>query len=179
MGVWIGVAVAVAVAALAVASYLVISLRNLQATVDDSWQQVLLSMRRRRDLVLELADAVRAGSGGDVDFVARVGDASAVAALPGASPEQQVLAEVDLDDVLSELSVAVSESSVLLADPEVTKLRGLLDDADRRVAARRSDYERSAHTLRRRASSAPSSWVARFLDIGADDRPADQSGEPE
>jgi hypothetical protein len=163
VGVWIGVAVGVAV--LVVASLVTVRLRSVQATADDAWQQVLLALRRRRGLAAELAEAVRMGSRGKINMVDRVHDASEVADLPGASPEQQRSAERELDEALAELSDAVAHSPALLQDAEVTALRTRLDDADHRIAARRSVYEHSVDALQRRAASMPGRWVARALGI--------------
>jgi hypothetical protein len=163
VGVWIGVAVGLAV--LVVASLVTIRLRSVQATADEAWQQVLLALRRRRGLAAEFAKAVRMGSGGEIDLVDRVHDASEVADLPGASPDQQRSAEHELDEALAELSDAVAGSPALLEDAHVTALRTRLDDADHRIAARRSVYEHSADALRRRTASIPGRWVARALGI--------------
>jgi hypothetical protein len=163
VGVWIGVAVGVA--ALIVAGLVVSRLRTMQTTVDDSWQQVLLALRRRRDLAEELAEAVRVGSGGEIDLVDRVREASEVADLPGASPDQQVMADRDLEAALADLADAVAGSSTLIDDAQVSALRRRIDDADRRIEARRSVYELSAGALHRRARSIPGRWVAPALGI--------------
>ena len=164
MAVWIGVAIGVAVLVVAV-GLLAVRLRSIQATVDDSWQQVLLALRRRRGLAVEMAEAVRVGSSGEVDLVDRIRDASEVADLPGASPAQQVTAERDLDTVMAELSDVVAGSRGLLDDPGIADLQARLDDADRRIDARRAVYERSAEAYGRRTASFPGRWTARALGI--------------
>jgi hypothetical protein len=163
VGVWIGVAIGITV--LIVAGLVAVRLRSMQATVDDSWQQVLLALRRRRGLAAELAEAVRVASAGGINMVDRIREASEVADLPGASPTQQVTAEVELDAAVSELSDAVARSPGLLENTQVAALRARLDDADRRIEARRAVYERSADAFRRRASSFPSRWIARALSV--------------
>jgi hypothetical protein len=164
MGVWIAVAIGI-VALIVVAGVLAAKLRSVQGTVDDSWQQVLLALRRRRGLAGELAEAVRAGSGAEIDLVDRMRAAIEVADLPGASPDQQVSAERELEDVLGELSRAVGGSSALTEDVEVAALRGQMEDAEHRVEARRAVYEQGAAALRRRTQSFPGRWIARTLDI--------------
>ena len=89
---WVGVVVAL-LGLVVVGGLLVVRLRSVQAAVDDSWQQVLLALRRRRRLAAELADAVRIGSRGEVDLVDRIRDVNEVADLPGASPDQPSMAE--------------------------------------------------------------------------------------
>jgi LemA protein len=168
MGVWVGVVVGL-LALTAVAGLLVMRLRSVQAAVDDSWQQVLLALRRQRGLAAELADAVRIGSRGEIDLVDRIRDANAVADLPGASPGQPSMADQDLEMALTELTEAVEASPRLLADAHVSKLRTRLGDADRRVDARRAVYEQSAAALRRRTASFPDQWVARALGIDTSD----------
>ncbi len=167
MGVWIGVAMGVAVLVV-VAGLLAMRLRSVQSTVDESWQQVLLALRRRRGLATELAEAVRVCSDSGIDMVDRIRDASDVADLPGASPKQQVIAERDLDAAMAELSDAVAGSPRLLEDPHVTALRARLDDAERRIDARRAVYERSADAFHRRAASFPGRWVVRTLGMAVD-----------
>jgi len=149
-------------------------LRSIQTTADDAWQQVLLALRRRRGLAAELAEAVRMASHGEIDMVDRVRDASEVADLPGASPEQQRSAEQELDSALAELSDAVADSPELLEDTQVTDLRARLDDADHRIAARRSTYEHSVDALQRRAASIPGRWVAHALGIDVGPSPTDE-----
>jgi LemA protein len=164
VGVWIAV-VAVLLVLAVTAGLVVMRLRSVQAAVEDSWQQVLLALRRRRGLSVELAEAVRVGSGGAVDLVDDLRDASEVADLPGASPGQQVTAERDLETALTKLSAAMAESPELVADAHVAAVRAQLDDADRRVHARRDAYERSERVFRRRVGSFPGRWVARALGI--------------
>ena len=173
VGVWIGIAVLVAV--LVVTGVMSMRLRSVQATTDEAWQQVLLALRRRRGLAAEFAEAVRIGSGGEIDLVDRVRDASEVADLPGASsPDQQTSAEQELDSALAELSAAVAGSPALLDNPRVTTLRARLDDAEHRIAARRSVYEHSVDALQRRAGSIPGRWVAHALGIDVGPSPADE-----
>jgi hypothetical protein len=164
MGVWIGVAIGVAVLIL-VAGLLAVRLRSVQATVDESWQQVLLALRRRRGLAAELAEAVRVRSAGGIDMVDRIRDASEVADLPGVTPDQQGRAEQDLDTAMADLSDAVAGEPMLLEDAQVSAFRARLDDAERRVDARRAVYEQSADAFRRRATSLPGRWMARALGI--------------
>ena len=163
---WVGVVVAL-LASIVVAGLLVVRLRSVQAAVDDSWQQVLLALRRRRGLAAELADAIRVASGGEVDLVDRIRDANEVADLPGALPDGPSMAEQDFEVALTELTDAVETSPALIADSHVTALRTRLGDADRRVDARRAVYEHSAAALRRRTDSFPDQWVARALGIDA------------
>ena len=161
---WVGVVVAL-LGLVVVAGLLVVRLRSVQSAVDDSWQQVLLALRRRRGLAAELADAIRVASGGEVDLVDRVRDANEVADLPGALPDRPSMAEQDLEAALTELTDAVETSPALRADSHITALRTRLGDAERRIDARRAVYEHSAAALRRRADSFPDQWVARVLGI--------------
>ena len=161
---WVGVVVAL-LALVVVGGLLVVRLRSVQAAVDDSWQQVLLALRRRRGLAAELADAVRIGSRGEVDLVDRIRDVNEVADLPGASPDQPSMAEHEIEVALTELTDAVETSPALCADAHITAMRTRLGDADRRVDARRAVYEQSAAALRRRTASFPGQWVARALGI--------------
>jgi len=164
MGVWIGIAIVVAV--VGVSALLTIRLRSVQTTVDESWQQVLLALRRRHGLAEELAKAVRLASHGEVDMVARIHEAREVADLPGASPDQQVTAERDLEAALAELADAVASSPTLAEDARVSTLRTRLADTNRRIEARRSVYELGVDALQRRTASIPNRWVARALGIG-------------
>jgi hypothetical protein len=164
VGVWIGIAIVVAV--VGVMTLLTIRLRSVQTTVDDSWQQVLLALRRRHGLAEELAQAVRLASRGGIDMVARIQEAREVADLPGASPDQQVTAERDLEAALAELTDAVASSPTLADDARVSTLRTRLADTDRRIEARRSVYELGVGALQRRTASIPNRWVARALGIG-------------
>jgi hypothetical protein len=164
MGVWIAVTIGI-VALLVVAGVLAARLRSVQGTVDDSWQQVLLALHRRRGLAGELAEAVRTRSGAEIDLVDRMRVAIEVADLPGASPDQQVSAERELEDVLGELSRAVVGSPALIEDVEVAALLGQMKDAERRVEARRAGYEQGAAALHRRSQSLPWRWIARSLGI--------------
>ncbi|MGH8823012.1 MAG: LemA family protein [Jiangellaceae bacterium] len=170
MGVWGVVAVAVAVTALSVAGYLVMRLRGVQHAVDDSWQQVLMALRRRRDLVVELAETVQAHSRRRADLVEQVMDARAVADLPGASPDQQAVAEQELDAALALLEKVVGRSPTLRTNPDVVAIRGRLADAERRIDARRTVYEDGAHALRLMAGAPRFRWLAGPLGIPGDDR---------
>ncbi len=167
MGVWIAV-VALALIAVGV-GYLVMRLRGLQQTVDDSWQQVLLAMRRRRDLVVELAETVQAHSRRRTDLVEQVKDARSVADLPGASPDQQGVAEQELDAALALLEKVVDRSPKLRKHPDVVVIRERLADAERRIEARRRVYEEGAHSLRLMAGAPRFRWLAGPLGIPGDD----------
>jgi hypothetical protein len=172
MGVWFGVAVVVA--ALIAIGLLTTRLRSVQAAVDESWQQVLLALRRRHGLAGELTEAVRRASGGQIDMVDRIREASEVADLPGASPEQQVTAERELEMALAALSETVAGSAAVADDAHVTALRARLDDTDHRIEARRSVYQRGVDALHRRTASIPNRWVARALGIHAGPLPSDE-----
>lgn len=169
MGAWGVVAGAIAVAAIVVAGYLVMRLRNLQQTVDDSWQQVLLVLRRRHDLVVELAETVQAHSRRGADLVDRVQDARAVAELPGASPDQQAVAERELDAALALLEKVVERSPTLRSRSDVVAIRERLADVQQRIDARRAVYDDEAHALRRMAGRPRFRWLARPLGIGRGD----------
>ena len=169
MGAWGVVAGAIAVAAIVVAGYLVMRLRNLQQTVDDSWQQVLLALRRRHDLVVELAETVQAHSRRGADLVDRVQDARAVAELPGASPDQQAVAERELDAALALLEKVVERSPTLRSRSDVVAIRERLADVQQRIDARRAVYDDEAHALRQMAARPRFRWLARPLGIGRGD----------
>lgn len=171
-----GLAVAAAVVAVilvCVAAWLVMRLRGLQQAVDESWEQVRLAMRRRHDLVVELAALVGERSRGEADLLERAVDAHAVADFPGGSPDQQAVAERGIEATLVHLLDVVARSPSLVDDPAVLSLRNHLDDANRRIDARRHVYDEGAQALRRGASTAPTSWVARPLGIPGDSRQVD------
>ena len=178
MAVWGVVAGAVAVAAIVV-GYLVIRLRNVQQTVDDSWQQVLLALRRRHDLVVELAETVQAHSRRRADLVERVKDARAVADLPGASPDQQAVAEQELDAALVLLEKIVDRSPTLRSSTDVVAIRERLADAERRIDARRTVYEEGASALRQMAGRPRFRWLARPLGIGRGDPLVEERPAPD
>jgi LemA protein len=169
MGVWGVVAAAVAVAAVSVACFLVMRLRGVQHSVDDSWQQVLMAYRRRHDLVVELAETVQAHRRRSADLVERVKDARAVADLPGASPAQQAVAERELDAALALLEKVIDRSPTLRTNADVVAIRGRLADAERRIDARRAVYEDGANALRKLAGTPRFRWLARPLGISRSD----------
>ena len=177
MGVWVAV-VALALIAVAV-GYLVTRLRGVQHAVDDSWQQVLLALRRRRDLVVELAEAVQAHSRRRADLVEQVKDARSVADLPGASPDQQAVAEQELDAALALLEKVVDRSPKLRKQADVVAIRERLADAERRIGARRAVYEDGAHALRLMAGTPRYRWLAGPLGIPGDDRIIENGQAPD
>jgi LemA protein len=177
MGVWVAV-VALALIAVGV-GYLVTRLRGVQQAVDDSWQQVLLALRRRRDLVVELAETVQAHSRRRADLVEQVKDARSVADLPGASPDQQAVAEQELDAALALLEKVVDRSPKLRKQPEVVAIRERLADAQRRIGARRAVYEDGAHALRLMAETPRYRWLAGPLGIPGDDRIIENGQAPD
>jgi LemA protein len=180
MGVWGVVAAAVAVVvAIVVAGYLVMRLRGVQQTVDDSWQQVLLALRRRRDLVVELAETVQAHSRRRADLVERVKDARSVADLPGASPDQQAVAEQELDAALALLEKVVDRSPKLRKQPDVVVIRERLADAERRIQARRAVYEDGANALHLMAEAPRFRWLAGPLGIARNDQPVEDEQAPD
>jgi hypothetical protein len=124
-------------------------------------------MRRRHGLAGELAEAVRRASGGEIDMVDRIREAGEVADLPGASPEQQVTAERELEMALAALAETVAGLTALADDAHVTALQARLDDTDRRIEARRAVHQRGVDALHRRTASIPNRWVARALGIQA------------
>jgi LemA protein len=168
MGVWAIVTAAAVVVVLAVVGYVVHRLRSLQQVVDDTWEQVRLAMRRRHELAEELAAVVQARTGNDADLLERVGDARAVADLPGGSPVTQSVAERGLDAALTQVLDTVETSESLAADPAVIAVRERLDDANGRIAARRKDYDDGAKALHRAVSTVPARWIAKPLGIRAD-----------
>ena len=163
------VAAAVAIAAISVACYLVMRLRGVQHSVDDSWQQVLMAFRRRHDLVVELAETVQAHRSRSADLVERVKDARAVADLPGASPDQQAVAEQELDAALALLEKVIDRSPTLRRSTDVVAIRERLADAERRIDARRAVYGDGANALRRLAGTPRFRWLARPLGIARSD----------
>jgi LemA protein len=166
MGVWVAV-VALALIAVGV-GYLVTRLRGVQHAVDDSWQQVLLALRRRRDLVVELAETVRAHSRRRADLVEQVKDARSVADLPGASPDQQAVAEQVVD-----------RSPKLRKQPDVVVIRERLADAERRIQARRAVYEDSANALHLMAAAPRFRWLAGPLGIARHDQLVEDEQAPD
>ncbi|HET6685052.1 MAG TPA: LemA family protein [Jiangellaceae bacterium] len=180
MGVWGVVAAAVAVVvAIVVAGYLIMRLRGVQQTVDDSWQQVLLALRRRRDLVVELAETVQAHSRRRADLVERVKDARSVADLPGASPDQQAVAEQELDAALALLEKVVDRSPKVRKQPDVVVIRERLADAERRIQARRAVYEDGANALHLMAEAPRFRWLAGPLGIARNDQPVEDEQAPD
>jgi LemA protein len=171
MGVWVAV-VALALIAVGV-GYLVTRLRGVQQAVDDSWQQVLLALRRRRDLVVELAETVQAHSRRRADLVEQVKDARSVADLPGASPDQQAVAEQELDAALALLEKVVDRSPKLRKQPDVVVIRERLADADRRIQARHAVYEDGANALHLMAAAPRFRWLAGPLGIARNDQPVE------
>jgi LemA protein len=177
MGVWVAV-VALALIAVGV-GYLVTRLRGVQHAVDDSWQQVLLALRRRRDLVVELAETVRAHSRRRADLVEQVKDARSVADLPGASPDQQAVAEQELDAALALLEKVVDRSPKLRKQPDVVVIRERLADAERRIQARRAVYEDGANALHLMAAAPRFRWLAGPLGIARNDQPVEDEQAPD
>jgi LemA protein len=165
--------------AIVVAGYLVMRLRGVQQTVDDSWQQVLLALRRRRDLVVELAETVQAHSRRRADLVERVKDARSVADLPGASPDQQAVAEQELDAALALLEKVVDRSPKVRKQPDVVVIRERLADAERRIQARRAVYEDGANALHLMAEAPRFRWLAGPLGIARNDQPVEDEQAPD
>jgi LemA protein len=177
MGVWVAV-LALALIAVGV-GYLVTRLRGVQHAVDDSWQQVLLALRRRRDLVVELAEAVKAHSRRRADLVEQVKDARSVADLPGASPDQQAVAEQELDAALALLEKVVDRSPKLRKQPDVVVIRERLADAERRIQARRAVYEDGANALHLMAAAPRFRWLAGPLGIARNDQSVEDEQAPD
>lgn len=167
MGEWAVVGLVVVVAAGAVAAYATVQLTRARQMVEEAWDQLALAQRRKHHLADELADAVDV-RGVRSELPSRVAEARAVADMPGASsPQQQSTAERGLDSALNALTELIDQNARVRDDPHVASIRTMLEDAERRVGARRRDYDVSARMLAGTAARWPGRWMAGSLGLAA------------
>jgi hypothetical protein len=111
--------------------------------------------------------------------VEQVKDARSVADLPGASPDQQAVAEQELDAALALLEKVVDRSPKLRKQPDVVVIRERLADAERRIQARRAVYEDSANALHLMAAAPRFRWLAGPLGIARHDQLVEDEQAPD
>ena len=136
-------AVAVLVVAVVVTALAVHRLTRLRLGVEDAWRHLDSALEQRHEAVDGLLAAV-APLGLSGETTDRVAEARAAAALPGAPPPVQALAEQSLARSVDQLLVQVD---AVAADSRLKDVRERLLAADARIVARHRAYDLAAAEL--------------------------------
>jgi len=139
-------AVAVLVVAVVVTALAVHRLTRLRLGVEDAWHHLDSALEQRHEVVDGLLAAV-APFGLSGESTDRVTEARAAAALPGAPPPVQALAEQSLARSVDQLLVQVDADPAVAADTRVKEVRERQLAADGRILERHRAYELAAGEL--------------------------------
>ena len=139
-------AVAVLVVAVVVTALAVHRLTRLRLGVEDAWRHLDSALEQRHEAVDGLLAAV-APLGLSGETTDRIAEARAAAALPGAPPPVQALAEQSLVRSVDQLLVQVAAVPAVDADARLKDVRERLLAADARIMERHRAYDLSSSEL--------------------------------
>jgi LemA protein len=161
MTAWI---VAVAVVILVPVLYVIAifnRLVNLRNLVHNAWSNVDTELKRRYDLIPNLAETVQGYSRHERDVFERVADARARALASTGSPQSQARDENELVRALRQLLVVAENYPELKASQHYSKLEEELIATENRIQAARRFYNGNVKDINNLVEQFPSSLVAR------------------
>jgi LemA protein len=127
--------------------------------VDEAWSDVDVQLRRRHDLVPNLAEVVRAYAAHEQQLMAFVSDARAEAAGAGEGAHRE-RAETELSEALSQLRATAEHYPELAASEHFLRLHRQLAEVENEVRAARRIYNSNVEHYNVRVQSFPSALIA-------------------
>ena len=139
-----------------------VKLRNF---VQESWRQIDVELKRRRDLIPNLVETVRGYMAHEQMTLQAVVEARRMAEVPAASLAQRSQSESALSDALSRLFAVAENYPTLRADTSFLNLQQELTNTEDRIAAGRRFYNSNVRDFNTKAEKFPSSIVASMMNL--------------
>jgi LemA protein len=138
----------------------------LAAQVREAWSDIQVQLRRRYDLIPNLADTVRAHAAHERATIEAALRARDAAAADTGDPEHQAETERALERRLAGLFAVAEALPELRADQSFHALATALSDAETRLKRARRFYNGSVKALNVAVAQVPGNLVARACGIG-------------
>ncbi len=139
-----------------------VKLRNF---VQESWRQIDVELKRRRDLIPNLVETVRGYMAHEQMTLQAVVEARRMAEAPATSLAQRSQSESALSGALSRLFAVAENYPTLRADTSFLNLQQELTNTEDRIAAGRRFYNSNVRDLNTKAEKFPSSIVAPMMTL--------------
>ena len=139
-----------------------VKLRNF---VQESWRQIDVELKRRRDLIPNLVETVRGYMAHEQMTLQAVVEARRMAEAPVTSLAQRSQSESALSGALSRLFAVAENYPTLRADTSFLNLQQELTNTEDRIAAGRRFYNSNVRDLNTKAEKFPSSIVASMMNL--------------
>ena len=139
-----------------------VKLRNF---VQESWRQIDVELKRRRDLIPNLVETVRGYMAHEQMTLQAVVEARRMAEAPATSLAQRSQSESALSGALSRLFAVAENYPTLRADTSFLNLQQELTNTEDRIAAGRRFYNSNVRDLNTKAEKFPSSIVASMMNL--------------
>jgi LemA protein len=141
---------------------------SLRLSVDNSWSQIEVTLKRRHDLIPNLVESVRGYATHERETFEKVTEARSQA-VSAQGPQQSAAAESALGVALGQL-MAVSEAyPQLRATENFQKLQDELSNTENQIAIARRVYNDTVQTLNTKVQQFPSVIVARQFNFSERD----------
>ena len=133
--------------------------------VEESWQQVQVELRRRRDLIPNVIETVEGYAAHERELLESLTAARVRAQRTDDSPSEQAAAEDDVTRTLHGVFAVAEGYPTLRADGNFLALQQQLAETEDRIAAGRRFYNGNVRALNTRIETFPSSLVAQRLGV--------------
>lgn len=136
-------------------------------TVDETWAQIAVQLKRRHDLIPNLVNAVKDYMGFEQQVLTAVTEARANAvAAGGRGPEAQAAAEGQLTGALRSLFAVTENYPALKANQNVLSLQGELTATENQLAGARDDYNAAVRAYNTAIGTFPANTMAGPVGFG-------------
>jgi LemA protein len=143
----------------AAALFLYNRLVRLRNKVDNAWHQIDVELKRRYDLVPELAIVVQGYAAHEKAAFESIASARA-SAMRAASPAEKAPAEDILTSAVGNVLVVAEAYPALKAEQEYRKLQAGLTETETRIAGSRKYYNGAVMYYENARQSVPGKWIA-------------------
>ena len=133
--------------------------------VAESWQQVQVELRRRRDLIPNVIETVQGYATHERELLESLTAARVKAQRTDDSPAAQAAAEDDVTRTLHGVFAVAEGYPTLRADSSFLALQHQLAETEDRIAAGRRFYNANVRALNTRIETFPSSLVAQRVGV--------------
>jgi LemA protein len=163
--------IVIVVLLLAIGIYLWVTynrLVSLRLSVDNSWSQIEVALKRRHDLIPNLVESVRGYATHERETFENVTEARSQA-MAAQGPQQSAAAESGLGMALGRLMAVAENYPQLRATENFQKLQNELTNTEDQIAIARRVYNDTVQTLNTKVQQFPSVIVARQFHFSARD----------
>lgn len=138
----------------------------LRQAAKNSWAQIDVQLKRRKDLIPNLINAVKGYMTHEAGTLEAVVSARAKALQAGPLPTtESIKAEGELSTALSRLMSVTESYPDLKANTNVQGLMEELTSTENKISFARQGYNGSVEELNTRIESIPDTWVNRFAKV--------------